>query len=102
MNMNSFWSPGSSRLSRRTFLRGAGVALTLPLLDAMLPAGKAAAAAAAPRRMLAIETNMGILPQFFFPDRPGRDYAPTPYPYYSTYPAYNYYNYSNPYLYLYP
>lgn len=29
--------------------------------------------------MVAIETNMGILPQFFFPDRPGRDFAVTPY-----------------------
>src|SRR5262249_48009208 len=32
-----------------------------------------------PRRLVAIETNMGILPQFFFPDKPGRDYALTPY-----------------------
>src|SRR5687768_18153765 len=46
----------------------------------MLPACKGSAGAeAAPRRMVAIETNMGILPQFFFPDRPGRDYALTPY-----------------------
>src|SRR5476651_2307089 len=29
--------------------------------------------------MVAIETNMGILPQFFFPERAGRDYALTPY-----------------------
>jgi Protein of unknown function (DUF1552) len=70
---------GHSRLSRRTFLRGAGVALALPWLEAMLPASKAEAKSAVPRRMVAIETNMGILPQFFFPDRPGRDYALTPY-----------------------
>ncbi len=31
-------------LSRRTFLRGSGVALGLPLLDAMVPAGTALAA----------------------------------------------------------
>ncbi len=66
-------------LSRRALLRGAGVALALPLLESMHPAGRAAAADAAPRRLVAIETNMGILPQFFFPDRPGRDYAPPPY-----------------------
>src|SRR5262245_16871610 len=37
-------------LSRRTFLRGSGVALGLPLLDAMIPAGTAlAATAAAPK-----------------------------------------------------
>jgi hypothetical protein len=69
---------GRPGLSRRTFLRGAGVALALPLLDAMLPAGRGAAPAP-PRRLVAVETNMGILPQFFFPDRPGRDYEPTPY-----------------------
>jgi len=73
-------SPGAGppAPSRRTFLRGAGVAMALPWLECMLPACKGEAAAI-PRRMVAIETNMGILPQFFFPDRPGRDFAPTPY-----------------------
>lgn len=67
-------------LPRRTFLRGAGVALSLPLLDAMRPAvATAATAAELPRRMLAILTNQGILPQFFFPQTAGRDYATTPY-----------------------
>lgn len=53
--------------------------MALPLLECMLPASKGAAASAVPRRMVAIETNMGILPQFFFPNRPGRDYPLTPY-----------------------
>jgi hypothetical protein len=68
-------------LSRRSFLRGAGVALTLPLLDAMTPAVSRAQAAnpTTPRRMVAIETNQGILPQFFFPEQAGRDYQLTPY-----------------------
>ena len=67
-------------LSRRAFLRGTGIALTLPFLDAMLPAfGAAANASTTPRRMVCIETNMGILPQFFFPEQPGRDYASSPY-----------------------
>jgi hypothetical protein len=79
MNAHSLSSVGRSALSRRTFLRGAGVALALPLLESMLPAGQNGAPAATPRRMLAIETNMGILPQFFFPERAGRDYALTPY-----------------------
>jgi hypothetical protein len=64
-------------LSRRTFLRGAGVAVALPWLESLAPAlpsrGKP------PRRMVCMETNMGILPQFFFPEKPGRDYAATPY-----------------------
>ena len=65
-------------LSRRAFLKGTGVCLSLPLLDAMCPAfGQSAAPV--PRRMVAIETNMGILPQFFFPDKAGRDFALTPY-----------------------
>ncbi|MEI7685071.1 MAG: DUF1552 domain-containing protein [Planctomycetota bacterium] len=66
-------------LSRRTFLRAAGVTLGLPWLESLQPTGRADGAAAAPRRMVAIETNMGILPQFFFPERAGRDYALTPY-----------------------
>jgi hypothetical protein len=69
----------SASLSRRAFLRGAGVAIGLPLLDAMRPALGVESAAAVPRRMVAIETNMGILPQFFFPEGTGREYAPSPY-----------------------
>jgi len=70
--------PAPRPLSRRTFLRGAGVAMALPLLDAMRPAS-AAGKADVPRRMIGIETNMGILPQFFFPEKAGKDYALTPY-----------------------
>jgi hypothetical protein len=73
-------------LSRRGFLRGAGIALSLPLLDAMRPAflGAADAAAAStpggkPRRMLAICNNLGLLPDQFFPKDPGTGYAPSPY-----------------------
>jgi hypothetical protein len=40
-------------LSRRTVLKGAGAAIALPLLDAMIPAGTALAdTAAAPSRRL--------------------------------------------------
>jgi hypothetical protein len=59
---------------RRTFLRGLGVGLALPALESF--AGKATPS---PHRLLAIETNMGILPKFFFPEKTGRDYVPTPY-----------------------
>jgi hypothetical protein len=65
-------------LSRRTLLRGAGVALSLPWLDAMSPA-RAADAVQSPRRMVAIQTNMGILPQYFFPEGEGTDYTASPY-----------------------
>jgi len=67
-----------SYLDRRTFLRASGVALGLPFLDAMGPA-LAASSGEAPRRMVAINTNLGILGEHFYPERPGRDYALTPY-----------------------
>jgi hypothetical protein len=63
------------RISRRTFLRGAGVVVALPILEGMARAAEGQA----PRRMVAIETNMGILPQFFFPEQAGRDYIAPPY-----------------------
>ena len=66
-------------LNRRTFLRGTGVCLGLPLLDAMVPVLSAEKTPAIPRRMVAIETNMGILPQYFFPEKPGRGYKLSPY-----------------------
>ncbi len=77
-------SSGSHRaLSRRSLLRGAGVAMTLPLLDAMTPAfarrTRAAEDKAVPRRMVAIQTNMGILPENFFPAKEGKDYELTKY-----------------------
>lgn len=64
-------------LSRRTFLRGTGVAFALPLLDAMLTKCDADPRQNIPRRMVAIETNMGILPQFFFPEQTGTEYTPS-------------------------
>jgi hypothetical protein len=64
-------------LNRRTFLRASGAALALPLLDAMRPAfGQTVEA---PRRMLAICTNLGVLERHFYPAETGRDYALTPY-----------------------
>ncbi len=68
-------------LSRRQFLRGAGIALSLPLLDSMLPAFARAGetAKAKPRRMFAICNNLGLLPEQFFPKETGRGYALSPY-----------------------
>lgn len=66
------------QLSRRHVLRGAGCALALPVLDAMTPAF-ARPDAAGPRRMVAIQTNQGIMPMFFFPEAAGRDYGQTDY-----------------------
>jgi hypothetical protein len=67
-------------LSRRAFLRGVGVTLALPFLEAMKPVfGAAAKATTAPRRMLAIETNMGLIADNFFPKDTGLDWTPSPY-----------------------
>ncbi len=70
----------SAPLSRRTFLRGTGVSLALPFLEAMFPARAAAAAAALPpKRMVAICTSLGIYGPALFPKETGRDYTSTPY-----------------------
>src|SRR6185503_11894679 len=73
-------------MSRRHFLRGAGIALSLPFLDSMIaPFARAAetvsplAANAPPQRMFAICNNLGLLPAHFFPQGSGRNYAPSPY-----------------------
>jgi len=68
-------------LSRRYFLRGAGVALGLPLLDAMMPSRAQAAAVPVPRRFFGICNNLGLLPELFFPapDSTGAGYQPSPY-----------------------
>jgi hypothetical protein len=81
--------PGSvtgKAIGRRRFLKGAGVALSLPLLDAMVPAFARKARAASsvgaggkPRRMLAICNNLGVLPEHFFPADEGFDYTPSHY-----------------------
>jgi hypothetical protein len=69
-------------LSRRKLLKAAGVALALPLLDVMAsPFARAATAPSAsrPRRFFAINQNLGVLPDLFFPEGGGRDYTPSPY-----------------------
>jgi hypothetical protein len=67
-------------LSRRTFLRGAGVAIALPLLDAMVPAlTLLAKAAAAPRtRFGAIYIPNGAIVDEFFPKSVGTNWEFTP------------------------
>ena len=69
-------------LDRRSLLKGAGISLALPWLEAMLPAFAQARnleTPGPPRRFVGMMTNMGILPEFFFPTTPGKDYESTPY-----------------------
>lgn len=67
------------RLHRRTFLRAAGVAMALPLFDAVAPRQARAAAANTPRRMVCINTPLGLHPANFFPTKAGSDYELSPY-----------------------
>src|SRR6185436_10625562 len=66
-------------LHRRTFLRATGVAMALPLFDALLPKRARGAEAAVPRRMVCINTPLGLHPANFFPAKAGRDYELSPY-----------------------
>lgn len=65
-------------ISRRSFLRGTGVALALPFLEAMHPAF-AASAPAVKRRIVAICTTLGIHPEHLFPKETGRGYTASMY-----------------------
>ena len=84
--MNAPFVSTQRAVSRRKFLRGAGILLSLPLLDAMTPAFAAVLKNSAgstpggkPRRMFGICNNLGLLPDSFFPKQSGRGYALSPY-----------------------
>ena len=65
---------------RRTFLRGAGAAVALPLLESCLPARVARAALDSPPvRAILLSNNLGVLPRPFFPAESGSGYALSPY-----------------------
>jgi hypothetical protein len=63
-------------LSRRRFLRAAGVSLALPWLDAFASGRETARPR---RRMVCINTPLGLHPAYFFPKKAGPDYELTPY-----------------------
>ena len=67
-------------MNRRTMLKSAGVALGLPALEAVQSSLlRADSTVSAPKRMLAVCNNLGVLPDNFFPQTAGRDYAPSAY-----------------------
>jgi hypothetical protein len=69
----------TTRLSRRTILRGIGTAVALPLLDAMAPRSARAieAATSAPRRMAFVYVPNGIHMEDWTPAKEGTDYELT-------------------------
>jgi hypothetical protein len=69
----------SKPISRRTLLRGAGVALGLPWLEAMTPTlGRAAVDSKGPVRMAALYMPNGAYPATWTPTTAGRDFELTP------------------------
>jgi hypothetical protein len=69
-------------LDRRAFLRGSGAMLSLPFLEAMVPAFATRAQAAVanpPPRFLAMCATLGFHTPFLFPQETGADYTLTPY-----------------------
>ena len=63
------------KTNRRTFLQAAGVSVSLPLLESL----GASSVEAAPKRMIAINQDLGFIPKLFFPKNAGRDYELSPY-----------------------
>ncbi len=76
LQMGQFLSRRS--VSRRTVLRGSGVAVGLPWLSAMRPA-MANAPESPPRRFVAMTLGLGLVADNLFPNRGGKDYEPSLY-----------------------
>jgi len=83
----SFFVSTRQALSRRAFLRGAGIALSLPLLESMAPVfansnekpRESTSSVNKPQRMFAICNNLGLVPENFFPKEHGPNYPLSPY-----------------------
>ena len=64
-------------LHRRTFLRGVGATIALPMLDAMAPAVAGAAAIESPTRLVFTYMPIGTTMAEWLPKTTGRDYTMT-------------------------
>lgn len=69
----------SRNVSRRTFLKGAGVSMALPWLDSMLPAFAASSAATQPRRFVSVSLALGLHGPNLNPVDSGFGYTPSRY-----------------------
>ena len=63
------------KTNRRTFLQAAGGSVSLPLLESF----GASSVESPPKRMIAINQDLGFIPKLFFPNNAGRDYELSPY-----------------------
>lgn len=66
-------------LDRRTLLRGAGVAMSLPWLSAMRKSFAKETSNGPPRRFVAMTLGLGLLADNLNPEDEGADYKPSPY-----------------------
>ena len=61
-------------LTRRKFLKAAGVSIALPMMESVA----SPVAAGAPKRMVFISTGLGMHPESFFSKETGREFALSP------------------------
>lgn len=66
-------------LSRRTVLRGAGVSLALPMLEAMIPAFSRAAEDRRAKRFVGVSLSLGLHNPNLVPEGAGTEYKPSRY-----------------------
>ena len=71
--------PRPSVLSRRTVLRGAGISLCLPMLDAMNPASAADSSEKHARRFVGVSLALGLHNPNLVPETDGSNYKPSKY-----------------------
>ncbi|MFD2256165.1 DUF1552 domain-containing protein [Luteolibacter algae] len=76
--MKEMYISTKKTLSRRTVLKQAGIALCLPMLDAMVPAF-GASAPVSPRRFVGVSLSLGLHGPYLVPEEKGRSYTPSPY-----------------------
>ena len=64
--------------NRRSFLKGAGVCLTLPFLESGATKAFGAVGSIRPKKILAVGNHLGFYPGAFFPKEEGMDYVSSP------------------------
>lgn len=78
MNHNNSLKRRNSALSRRTFLKGLGVSMALPVMESLVPAAMAKSLEQRPKRMTVFYSPNGVRMQRYTPATAGKNYAMTP------------------------
>jgi hypothetical protein len=65
-------------ISRRQFIRAAGIALSLPFFPSLLPAGEQPEARPEPRRLIFLSTPLGFVPSLTQVDMKNTNFDPSP------------------------